>query len=84
MGRQFEQKWLVVPGKQEGALEAPDFSATTDLYSIVANVHEMKPLPIGMRSVSRLAVAALAPAIPLALVAVPFNVIVEHVIKRLL
>jgi hypothetical protein len=84
MGRQFEQKWLVIPGRQEGALEAPDFSATTDLYSIVANVHEMKPFPIGMRSVSRLAVATLAPAIPLALVAVPFNVIVEHVIKRLL
>lgn len=85
IGRQFEEKWLAAPAKEhDSALEVPDFSATTDLYSIVANVHQMQPLPIGMRSLSRVAAVSLAPAIPLALIVVPFDVIVEHVIKFLL
>jgi hypothetical protein len=84
MGRQFEHKWLV-PSKEDGsALEVQDFSATIDLYSVVTNVHEMHSVPVGMRSVGRLAGAALAPAVPLALVALPFDVIMEHVIKLLL
>jgi hypothetical protein len=85
MGRQFEHKWLVDPARpQTAALEAQDFSATTDLYSIVANVHAMNLSPIGMGTLIRLAIAALAPAIPLALVSVPFNVIMEHIFRLLL
>ncbi|HTF70655.1 MAG TPA: hypothetical protein VK638_49100 [Edaphobacter sp.] len=85
MGRQFEHKWLVDPAQaRDGALEEPDFSATTDLYSIVANVQAMTPFPIEKLSLIRLAIAALAPAIPLAFIALPFNVIMEHIIKLLL
>jgi len=84
VGRQFEEKWL--PGNStelDGALAVPDFSATADLYSIVANVHDMNLFPVGMSSISRLAVAALAPAVPLAFIVLPFNVIMEHVLKLL-
>jgi hypothetical protein len=84
MGRQFEQKWLAIPDKpSDGALGMTDFSATIDLYSIVANVQAMKLFPIGTRSIARVAGAAVAPAVPLALIALPFDVIIEHVIKLL-
>lgn len=56
MGRQFEQQWLTTPSNpRDGALQMPDFSATIDLYSIVANVQQTKTVPIGMRSIGRLA-----------------------------
>ncbi len=85
MGRQFEQQWLTTPGNpRDDALKMPDFSATIDLYSIVANVQQTKTVPIGMRSIGRLAGAALAPAMPLALVVLPFDLIVKEVLKFLL
>jgi hypothetical protein len=85
MGRQFERKWLAAPDQiRDGALEVQDFSATTDLYSIVANVHAMNITPIGMGSIIRLAIYSLAPIVPLAFIALPFNVIVESLVKLLL
>lgn len=85
MGRQFEHKWLAAPSQtREGALEVQDFSATTDLYSIVENVHAMNITPIGMGSMIRLAIYSLAPIVPLAFIALPFNVIVESLVKLLL
>jgi hypothetical protein len=85
MGRQFEQKWLASPNKpRDDALAMTDFSATIDLYSIVANVQQTKVFPIGMRSIGRLAGAALAPAIPLALIVLPFDLIVKEALKFLL
>ena len=44
----------------------------------------MTPFPIEKLSFIRLVIAALAPAIPLAFIALPFNVIMEHIIKLLL
>jgi len=85
MGRQFEHKWLAAPAQTpDGALEVQDFSATTDLYSIVANVHAMNITPIAMGSIIRLAIYSLAPIVPLAFIALPFNVIVESLVKLLL
>lgn len=85
MGRQFEQQWLATPSNlRDDSLKMPDFSATIDLYSIVANVQQAKTVPIGMRSISRLAAASLAPAMPLALVVLPFDLIVKEVLKFLL
>ena len=85
MGRQFEQQWLTtLSNPRDDALKMSDFSATIDLYSIVANVQQTKTVPIGMRSIARLAGAALAPAIPLALVVLPFDLIVKEVLKFLL
>jgi hypothetical protein len=85
MGRQFEHKWLATPtSPSDDALAKTDFSAMIDLYSVVANVHEIKSLPIGMRNIGRLVGAALAPAVPLAFIALPFDVIMQHLIKLLL
>jgi hypothetical protein len=82
LGHQFEMKWL----NREvdvSILDATDFSATIDLFSVVANVRQMNFFPAGLQSVLRLVAATLAPAIPITLVAVPFDVLVENVIKFL-
>jgi hypothetical protein len=85
MGRQFEREWLTTPSNpRDDALKMSDFSATIDLYSVVANVQQTRTVPLGMRSIGRLAAAALAPAIPIALVVLPFDLIVKEVLKFLL
>lgn len=66
LGRQMEQRWLNHDATPE-SLSVGDFSATTDLYSIVANVGAMWPLPIALRNVVVLVVATLAPFLPVAL-----------------
>jgi hypothetical protein len=85
IGCQFERKWLPGAGRANGdALGMQDFSVTTDLYAIVGNVHAMIPFPLGAGSVTRLALTALTPAIPLAFVALPFDVIMEKVFNLFL
>jgi hypothetical protein len=85
VGRQFELKWLANYDKfSAGALEAPDFSATTDLYQVVSNVHDMTILPFDLRSLVTLIVTSLLPFIPVALMAVPLREIVKEIAGLLL
>ncbi len=85
VGRQFERKWLGrAGGVDESALDAQDFSATTDLYQVVSNVYEMDSLPFGLKNLSELVVVTLLPFVPVALMAVPFDVILESIAKLLL
>jgi hypothetical protein len=82
LGQQFETKWLERTEKATSEiLEVQDFSAATDLYSVVANVHALRPLPISVQDVAGIVVAALVPAIPVALVVFPFEVILKELIK---
>ena len=84
-GQQFERKWLNrVEPLDESALEVPDFSATTDLYQVAANVYEMGFLPFEPKDLSPLVVATLLPFIPVALISVPLNVLVQELTKLLL
>lgn len=79
VGEQFEEKWLSNYEKYEPkALEASDFSATTDLYQIVANVQEMKLVPFEVRALLALIVSTLIPFIPIVLTAIPLRVIVKE------
>ena len=58
LGHEFEAKWIDAPaGPTAKTLEVPDFSATTDLFSITANVRQIKPFPFGVQSVLRLVAA---------------------------
>jgi hypothetical protein len=78
MGQQFERKWLTsdtVLG--ERALSASDFSATTDLYSIVANIYAMRIVPLQLKSLILLIVVTLLPFLPIALLSVPLDLIVQ-------
>ena len=51
LGEQLESRWLGKPVEQK-ALDAPDFSATTDLYSIVSNVYTMNIMPLSLRNLA--------------------------------
>jgi hypothetical protein len=76
LGREFESKWL--DEKEPGAtLEVPDFSAAIDLYSVVGNAYQMRYLPIDYGSLILLLIASLAPFVPVLILALPFEVIVD-------
>lgn len=88
LGTEFEGKWLkqgINEGQiEEGALQAPDFSATTDLYSVAANVYEMRDTPYGLTDLISPLAMGLLPFLPVALLAVPLQVIVDSLVKLLL
>jgi hypothetical protein len=78
VGHQFENRWLRDPtAATPEALAAPDFSATTDLYSITANVHNMRLLPLRLVQVVPLVIAGLLPFVPPVLMALPLNQILR-------
>jgi hypothetical protein len=54
------------------------------LYSVVQNVHEMREFPFTLRDlIGPIAVSALLPFIPLALMAMPLEVILRRAVKLL-
>jgi len=83
---QFEWKWLHrADGLDEGVLEVPDFSATTDLYQVVANVYDMNTIPLDLKNLIPLIVATLLPFGPVVLMAVPpLDLILQNLAKFLL
>jgi hypothetical protein len=84
-GGQFEHKWLKRPeSMDESALAAPDFSATTDLYQVVANVYNMGIIPLDLRNILLLIVATLLPFVPVAFMAIPLDTILARVAGLLL
>ena len=83
VGRQFEQKWLVENKGGQGALEAQDFSATIDLYSVVANVEQMHMFPFDTSNIARLAIWCLIPSIPVVLSSFGFEAVMKQLIKML-
>ena len=85
VGLQFERKWLNNSKGIDGdALTAPDFSATTDMYSVAANAYGMKEVPFGLSNIGNLVLAALIPFVPIALLAVPLNVVLKELTKLVL
>ena len=68
LGLRLEQRWLGKPVRDD-ALDANDFSAATDLYSIVSNVHAMNILPLGLRNLAAIVIATLLPFLPVVLLA---------------
>jgi hypothetical protein len=84
VGVAFENKWLRDRrGDSEAILEKPDFSATTDLYSIVANVYALRFVPLDLNSAIAICIAVLLPFVPVVLLAFPMATIWSH-IKSLL
>jgi len=85
VGQQFERRWLSSPSVVTAeALAAPDFSATTDLYGVVANAHGMGLVPLRVSQVIPLVIAALLPFVPVVLVALPINEILSYAAKLVL
>ena len=82
MGREFESKWLGYDSQsKEELLAAPDFSATTDYFSVAANVYEMRDLPFKAKDLIGPIAPALAPFLAVALLKIPFQVILNSLVK---
>lgn len=85
IGRQFEAKWCdenrVIDG---AALERPDFSATTDLYSVVANVYQMRLFLFDLQGALLLASLTFLPFVPVLLLSVPIDALLARLVAVLL
>lgn len=85
LGRRFEEHWLQSARRvDDQALAAPDFSATTDLYSIAGNVRRMVLVPFGLRELAVVAVAVLIPFLPLVLLRVPLEAVLRGLARLFL
>jgi hypothetical protein len=85
LGRHFERRWLAA-GRSvaDEALQAPDFSATADLYATAGNVYGMRFVPTDVRSVVVLSLMALLPFAPVVVLAMPMDVLIEKLSGLLL
>ncbi len=84
LGQRFEERWLPRANDvSPDALGVTDFSATTDLFSVVANVTDMRPIPIEIKDFLPLLVATFLPFLPIILRQVSFADLVT-VAKRML
>jgi hypothetical protein len=83
VGLQMERRWLN-HAVESSALDANDFSATTDLYSIASNTYAMTIFPIGWSNLVVLVFSALLPFAPAVLLAISPEVILEKMLGRLL
>lgn len=81
VGSQLEKKWLDYrKNVNEGALDVPHFSATTDLYQVVSNVYQMKPFPIDTQDLIALIVVSLLPFLPALLLEMPLDEILSDLV----
>lgn len=85
LGHRFEERWLA-PGAavDADALAAPDFSATTDLYSVAGNVRQLAVIPAGARDLTMLVIAAILPFLPLVFVVMPLSTLLKSIAGVLL
>ncbi len=83
VGQRFERRWIdhIGAAAADQALSSPDFSATTDLYSIAANVNQMQLVPVTLTQVGRLTVAAGLPFFPVLATAIPVKDIFSSIVK---
>jgi len=85
LGMRFEQRWLApLPKLDDDALSVQDFSATTDLYAVAANVRSTRLVPFDIQSLVPLLVATLAPFIPLLFTVMPPQALLKFAAKLVL
>jgi len=80
LGMRFEERWLgKAPDVGPDALAVPDFSATTDLYSVVGQVVEMRLIPLEIKDFVPLLAGTILPFLPIILRQVSFAELLEVV-----
>jgi hypothetical protein len=80
VGHHFQRRWLGLPATAD-SMGVPDFSGTTDLYSIASNVHAMNLTPLDLRTVASIVVAALLPYVPILLMTRQLSEILDFLMK---
>jgi len=85
VGDLLECRWLY-QGQciDEQALQVQDFGATNALNAITANVYAMRRVPIERRDLTLVALAAILPFVPIALLTVPPEELVRKLAELLL
>lgn len=82
---EFDQKWLETPQTSDKELlGSADIQSLADLAGGFAVVHDMRLLPFGRNTVTRLVILIALPLLPLALTMVPFDVLLQQLIKLIL
>lgn len=82
IGIELERKWLFHRENiRPDVLEVPDFSTTTDLYSVVANVYKIQHLPVSFAAVRELLILMALPFVTVLLSAVPARSILDKLLK---
>ena len=85
VGQEFENVWVRdAQGNGEDPLKAQAFSATTDLFQVVANVYRVGFVPLDLRSLVWLALATIAPFLPLLLLIAPLDELLKRIVGFLL
>jgi hypothetical protein len=84
MGRAFQERWIAEGrGADAKALGAEDFSATTDPYTITANVRSINVRVLDMKAVSPLVAATLLPYLPIVFAVMPLDDILKSALKAI-
>jgi hypothetical protein len=82
IGSELERKWFFHRENiRPDVLEVPDFSTTTDLYSVVANVYKIQHLPVSFAAVRELMILMALPFVPVLFIAVSFKSFLDKVLK---
>jgi len=73
----------VAPRRENHAdeLEVPDFSTTTDLYTVVANIYQIDHVPVSFKTVSELLIFIALPFVPLFFIAQPVKAVFDSLLK---
>lgn len=78
VGEQFEKKWLhQAENLNQEVLSVPDFSTVGDLYGVVSNIDEIRIVPVALVNLYAIVIAAAIPALPVLVVAIPFNELIK-------
>jgi len=82
---EFHRKWISGdPPAGENALGSGDIQSLADLGNSFAVVRSMSIVPFTKTTVLRLAIVSLLPLLPLMLTVVPFDQLLDHLLKALL
>ena len=80
----FDQKWLgAAPPPEQELLGTPDLQSLADLGNSISIVRNMRWVPMSLRLVQNIVLAALLPILPLLLLKYPVTELVEKFFTRL-
>lgn len=83
--REFDSKWIHGSGEgREPLLGSGDVQSLADLANGYAVIQEMRLVPFGWQTISRLALITAAPLLPLTLTAIPLEELIDRVVATIL
>jgi hypothetical protein len=84
IGAMLGHKWLPHRENHVDVLEVPDFSTTTDLYTVVANIYQINHIPVTLKSVRELLIFTALPFLAPLLIAAPVKAIFDVLLKLIM